>query len=292
MKLNSLNKNANSNLKENVNFFFNSDPIQSAPKPQPSSTNHRSRRQIKKTKEDSFTSDINDDDDSFTNINHYPPQTDCAQSEDVIMEGNFLYRYALDQIELDGTWSISSTYTKEKFSYLFMKKTIPIQIPISKNEIDFTNPSSEYGTYLSLDKDKFILNLCTGNIFEVLLIPNQLLFNSILSFLSGEYHGFFVYYGKTIEDKFNLSFFFEDNQVRVTGDGTNNLGDFNVIGYVNFYTIKDQLVGENSVDSTVIKFGSARLTRIYHAFNESEQMRVMKSYQHSRKKYSEETSYI
>lgn len=208
------------------------------------------------------------------------------------MEGNFLYRYSLDQIELDGYWSISSTYTKEKFSYLFLKKTNSIQIPISKSEIDFTqhnsNTNQEYNKYLSLDKDKFILNLCSGNIFEVLLIPNQILFNSILGFLSGEYHGFFVYYGKTIEDKFNLNFFFEDNQVRLNGEGTNNLGDFNVIGYVNFFTIKDQLVNENSIDSDVIKFGSIKITRIYNAFNENEQMRVMKSYQHSRKKFNED----
>ena len=204
------------------------------------------------------------------------------------MEGNFLYRYALDQIELDGTWSISSTYTKEKFSYLYMKKANSIQVPISKNDIDYANQQNEYANYLSLDKNKFILNLCSANIFELLLIPNQLLFNSILTFLSGEYHGFFVYYGKTIEDKFSLNFFVEDHQVRLNGEGTNNLGDFSVLGYVNFFTIKDQLLGENSIDSSVIKFGSIRITRIYSAFNESEQMRVMKSYQHSRKKYSED----
>lgn len=223
------------------------------------------------------------------------------------MEGNYIYRYILDQIELEGYWSLSSSYSKEKFAYLFVKKTNLIQIPVLKTELNIlhnqppqnqtnegveesnnSDTSKDYEKYLSLNKEKVYINLCSGNIFEILLIPNQTIFSSVLDFLTGEYHGYFVYFGKTIEDKFNLNFFFEDNKVRITGEGTNNLGDFSIIGYVNFYTIKEQLVNDNNIDSDVIKFGMIKITRIYNAFNENEKIRVIKSYQHSRKKYDED----
>ena len=131
------------------------------------------------------------------------------------------------------------------------------------------------------------MNLCSANIFEALLIPDYELFKYILSFLSGEYHGFFVYFGKTIEDSFNLNFNFEDNQVRVSGGGKNNLGDFNIIGYVNFFTMKEQLLNNNDLNSEVIKFGMIKLTRIYSDFNSNENNRVIKSFQHSRKKFED-----
>ena len=252
-------------------------------------------------------------------------------NNEIVMEGNLFYRYGMDQIELDGLWSLSSEVAKCHFSYLLSSKQKVIQIHIDpkdlgvkennqiKNDgnINYTNSGQDQGQnipnqngdmnngnnqikdinnynvmmkcnkYYDPINKKYILNLCSANIFEALLIPDFELFKYILSFLSGEYHGFFVYFGKTIEDSFNLNFNYEDNQVRVSGSGKNNLGDFNIIGYVNFFTMKEQLLNNNDLESEVIKFGMIKLTRIYSDFNSNENNRVIKSFQHSRKKYEE-----
>jgi len=252
-------------------------------------------------------------------------------NDEIVMEGNLFYRYGMDQIELDGLWSLSSETAKCHFSYLLSSKQKVIPIFIDPKDLgikDFSqnnnmndgnnaqnqngdmnnnnNMSNEMNNPNNLKKNsynsnimmkcnkyydsinkKYILNLCSANIFEALLIPDYELFKYILSFLSGEYHGFFVYFGKTIEDSFNLNFNFEDNQVRVSGSGKNNLGDFNIIGYVNFFTMKEQLLNNNELESEVIKFGVIKFTRIYSEFNSNENNRVIKSFQHSRKKYEE-----
>ena len=260
-------------------------------------------------------------------------------NNEIVMEGNMFYRYGMDQIELDGLWSLSTETAKCHFSYLLSSKQKVIQIHIDpkdlginsisqndnngtnnqlqnqgkdinninninntnninnnniiKNQIRDINNSNNYNImmkcnkYFDVSSKKYILNLCSANIFEALLIPDYELFKYILSFLSGEYHGFFVYFGKTIEDNFNLNFNYEDNQVRVSGGGKNNLGDLNIIGYVNFFTMKDQLINNNDLESEVIKFGMIKLTRIYSEFNSNENNRVIKSFQHSRKKYEE-----
>ena len=223
-------------------------------------------------------------------------------NNEIVMEGNLFYRYGMDQIELDGQWSLSSETTKCHFSYLLSskQKVIPIHIDhngngVEKNENNNLNKNMmnnydimmKCNQYFDQTYKKYVLNLCSANIFEALLIPDYELFKYILSFLSGEYHGFFVYFGKTIEDYFNLNFNYEDNQVRVSGSGKNNLGDFNIIGYVNFFTMKEQLLNNNSLDSEVIKFGIIKLTRIYSDFNSNENNRVIKSFQHSRKKFED-----
>ena len=239
-----------------------------------------------------------------------------SDNNEIVMEGNLFYRYGMDQIELDGQWSLSSETSKCHFSYLLSskQKVIPIHIDpkdlgvkdpnsnsndannqekndinnnINKNVINNYDIMMKCNQYFDQTYKKYVLNLCSANIFEALLIPDYELFKYILSFLSGEYHGFFVYFGKTIEDYFNLNFNYEDNQVRVSGSGKNNLGDFNIIGYVNFFTMKEQLLNNNSLDSEVIKFGIIKLTRIYSDFNSNENNRVIKSFQHSRKKYDE-----
>ena len=240
-------------------------------------------------------------------------------NDEIVMEGNLFYRYGMDQIELDGLWSLSSETAKCHFSYLLSSRQKLIQIMIDPKDLgikDFSqnnnnmndgnnkqnqngdsNNNNNYNNnnniimksnkyYDDINK-KYILNLCSANIFEALLIPDYELFKYILTFLSGEYHGFFVYFGKTIEDSFNLNFNFEDNQVRVSGSGKNNLGDFNIIGYVNFFTMKEQLLNNNELESEVIKFGVIKFTRIYSEFNSNENNRVIKSYQHSRKKYED-----
>ena len=50
---------------------------------------------------------------------------------------------------------------------------------------------------------------------------------------------------------------------------------------------KDQLLNNNDIESEVIKFGMIKITRIYNDFNSNENNRVIKSFQHSRKKYEE-----
>ena len=350
MQNNTLNKNAESSPKsENVSKFLSNllYIILSSQKEPQSLVNTRSRRVIKKVKEDeSFISDINEifssqdkkshtknskkkeatsqNNKSSSNLNKdFLDEDEMNQmmpndNNDIVMEGNLFYRYGMDQIELEGQWSLSSETTKCHFSYLLSSKQKVIPIHIDPKDLgvkDFNNYVQNINNANSQEKNennninktminnydimmkcnqyfdqtykKYVLNLCSANIFEALLIPDYELFKYILSFLSGEYHGFFVYFGKTIEDYFNLNFNYEDNQVRVSGSGKNNLGDFNIIGYVNFFTMKEQLLNNNSLDSEVIKFGIIKLTRIYSDFNSNENNRVIKSFQHSRKKYDE-----
>ena len=324
------------------------------------SLNTRSRRIIKKVKEDeSFVSDINEifsgqekkshstknqkknnssnsqHNKSSSNLNKdFLDEDEMNQmipndNNEIVMEGNLFYRYGMDQIELDGVWSLSSETAKCHFSYLLSSKQKVIQIHIDPKDLgikdmnqninnegnqanqqiqnqnkiqncDMNNMNNEIkdnnnynnimlksNKYYDPNNKKYILNLCSANIFEALLIPDYELFRYILTFLSGEYHGFFVYFGKTIEDSFTLNFNYEDNQVRVSGRGKNNLGDFNIIGYVNFFTMKEQLLNNNDLESDVIKFGIIKFTRIYSEFNSNENNRVIKSFQHSRKKYEE-----
>ena len=376
MQNNTLNKNAESSKKaDNVSISLNRKiyyliNINLQKEPQ-SSVNTRSRRIIKKVKEDeSFISDINEvisgqekkpknqkknqnassnsQNNKSSSINKdFLDEDEMNEmipndNNEIVMEGNLFYRYGMDQIELDGVWSLSSEVAKCHFSYLLSckQKVIKIHIDpkdlgikdISQNNNDGGNSNiqgqSQYinnqngdinhniannnmngneikdmnnnginniynimmnNKYFDLSCNKYILNLCSANIFEALLIPDYELFKYILTFLSGEYHGFFVYFGKTIEDCFNLNFNYEDNQVRVSGSGKNNLGDFNIIGYVNFFTMKDQLLSNNAIESEVIKFGVIKLTRIYSDFNSNENNRVIKSFQHSRKKYEDFT---
>ena len=268
-------------------------------KNEPNQINKRSVRQIKKVKpDDSFISSLNDSEEIISSKNSQNNiqsenilRDNLIEEDEIVMEGNLLYRYTQDQIEIEGTWSMSSEKEKNKpykFSYLLSqnKNKEVIQIPIKKEDIDFSfyEPSINASKYMSNDNEHFILNLCNANIFEILLIPNQELFNNILTMLTGEYHGFFFYFSKTIEDRFYLNYTFEDNQVRVNGKGNNNLGEFNFLGYVNFFTIKEQLLENNNLESEVINFGKIKLIRNYNAFNTNENNRVIKSYQHSRKR--------
>lgn len=84
----------------------------------------------------------------------------------------------------------------------------------------------------------FPLIVCSANVFELILIPHEYIFKTVLNYLSGEYHGYFMYYHKTIEDRFYVNFNLDAGQVRINGEGTNNLGNFNVLGFVNFYSSK------------------------------------------------------
>lgn len=209
------------------------------------------------------------------------------------MIGNLQYRYNLDQIELEGTWGMNNDSARERFSYLFLKKHDKISCAIKKDEIEFSSFSDES----SLQRDELVVNICSANLFEVVVIPHPNIFRVLLQFLSGEYHGFFMYYDKTIEDRFMLNFFLEEAQVRISGDGSNNLGSFNLIGYLNFYRTKgnlffivEEIVMRNDMESEVILLGEFKMSKIYNAFNPNENFRVIKSYQHKKKKSNSDVS--
>ena len=300
-------------MKEDESFISDINEIFSAQDKKPHSKN--SKKKETNSQNNKSSSNINKEFLDEDEMNQILPN----DNNEIIMEGNLFYRYGMDQIELDGQWSLSSETSKCHFSYLLSSKQKVIPIHIDPKDLGIKEPNNNLNDnvqeknemnnmgnmnkgiinnydimmkckqYYDQTYKKYVLNLCSANIFEALLIPDYELFKYILSFLSGEYHGFFVYFGKTIEDYFNLNFNYEDNQVRVSGSGKNNLGDFNIIGYVNFFTMKEQLLNNNSLDSEVIKFGIIKLTRIYSDFNSNENNRVIKSFQHSRKKIDEYT---
>ncbi len=169
---------------------------------------------------------------------------------DIIMTGNLIYRYSLDQIELEGFWSLNNDVTRERFSYLFIKKCDKITCPIKISEIEQTynsssNSNNEHSENIKalnnsntnsnkinqikslcgdealnpnfVYKDEYYLSICSANLFEALTISHPVVFNCITNYLTGEYHGFFFYYDKTIEDRFYINFDYDDNQVRING---------------------------------------------------------------------------
>jgi len=161
-------------------------------------------------------SEINEYEENNYSINNERPEfSHVGESFDVIMTGNLIYRYALNQIELEGFWKINNNSEKESFSYLFQNSHEKCCCVIKKKDIEFST-KEEYKSWNSKDDD-YYLNICAANIFEVVLIPNENVFKNLLSFVSGEYHGFFIYYEKTIEDQFVLNFSLDDNQIKITG---------------------------------------------------------------------------
>jgi hypothetical protein len=203
------------------------------------------------------------------------------RNSDIVVEGFLIYRYGINQLELEGSWYMSSEpAVKERLSYLFMKPAdYYIDMNIDRNEI--------HGQGEQLITNNKI-KICTANLFECIIINRQNVFEHVLSYLTGEYSGYFMYYGKTIEDRVTLQMSLQESLVRVSGEGTNNLGNFNVIGYMNFYRTKENLLEKNDLDNEYIKFAEFKLTKIYTAFNPNENYRVIKSFQHRRKKADDE----
>jgi hypothetical protein len=130
------------------------------------------------------------------------------ENADIVMTGNLVYRYTLDQIELEGMWSINADKTQEKFSYLFLKKydKLICKLPAELIDKSETNHKGDYQ-----------VNICSANLCEAILINNANMIRAALQFLCGEYHGFFMYYDKTIEDRFYLNLLLNDNQIRLSG---------------------------------------------------------------------------
>lgn len=149
------------------------------------------------------------------------------------MNGKIFYRFTANQIELDGFWSMSSEPNKERFAYLFKKPADKIDFYIDKNEVKSSHLSSREDS-----KKMFQLHISTCNIHELLLINNSRLYTQILNFISSDYHGYFIYFSKTIEDSFYITFEQTNGQTKISGKGTNNLGSFSLVGYAKFYSTK------------------------------------------------------
>ena len=135
------------------------------------------------------------------------------------MEGYLLYRIESDQLELEGNWSMSNDETKERFSYLHLKDNPHINCPISLSEIYYSdNYDSNFSqAFTNNMRNVYNLNISSSNLTEAILIPHGGIFKAILNFLSSEYHGYFLYFNKTIEDRFGLNFTYENNQIRIDG---------------------------------------------------------------------------
>lgn len=136
-----------------------------------------------------------------------PNLMDKNPSNDIILDGFLIYRFSNDQVELEGSWFMSNDQGKERLSYLFLKPNEYIKCEISPEDIE---GSDEKG------KSSYI-KICSSNLFECIIINKYEVFNSVLSYLCGDYSGYFMYYGKTIEDKVSLSFSIQDSLVRING---------------------------------------------------------------------------
>lgn len=206
----------------NLNNFISKENLSESNEDRYPGENKRSRRQIKKAKKES-TESVNENSprESLSNIQiNSKFIEEQSESVDIVMEGYLIYRHELDQLEFEGSWCMSNDATKESFSYLLLKEKQNITCPVKIHQIDFTGieSSGDYlKKYLSQPREEYYLHICAANLYECLSLPHNVIFNTILTFLSGEYHGYFLYYNKTIEDRFFLNFSLEENKVRING---------------------------------------------------------------------------
>lgn len=233
-----------------------------------------------------------------------------STNNEIQMDCNLIYRYELNQIELEGSWGMSSSELTEKVSYLFIKSNEKHRVllknsmispsvtseaiePNSKNgEQDGQAKKKELIFYTSKDlENMFPLDICSANLIEVLLINNQFLTNEALKFLSNEYSGYFVYFSKTIEDRFTLQMTLNDSLVSIEGQGINNLGRFRLRGYMSLYRNKEEILRNNNVNDSCVKLGKMKLTKTYVVFNPNENNRVIKSYTHRKREVTQLISY-
>jgi hypothetical protein len=145
--------------------------------------------------------------DEEENLNEEINYLNSDEPNDIILEGNLIYRYGNNQVELDGVWYMSTDQnTREKLSFLFQKTNEYLDSSIKSEEI--LDP---------INNRDFNIKICCANVLECITINKLNLFERVLHFLSGEFAGYFMYYGKTIEDRANLSLVLEDSLVRVNG---------------------------------------------------------------------------
>ena len=234
------------------------------------------KKEKKKKKNNSNSIIISDDEEEKVNNNKNKRpkyEEDYENNEDannnnsgeIINEGYLIYRYSSNQIELEGNWYVATDPNwKERVSYLFSGSQLTKQIP------------------LSIENNETNVFMCSANLIECLQI--DILFKSCLEFLTGDYSGYFMYYSKTIEERFKMNLDVQDSLVKVFGEGTNSLGNFNLSGYMNFYRNKEVIIEKNNIEDQIIKIAEFKINKIYTMFNPSENEKVIKSYNHRRKK--------
>ena len=238
------------------------------------SDNEKKAKTKKKNNSNSIIISDEDDEKIYTNKNkkvkteeiddNYEEENNNNESE-IVNEGYLIYRYSSNQIELEGNWYVATDPSwKERVSYLFSGSQLTKQIP------------------LNIENNKINVFMCSANLIECLQIDS--LFKFCLEFLSGDYSGYFMYYSKTIEDRFNINLEVQESLVKVFGSGTNSLGNFNLTGYMNFFRNKEVIIEKNDLRDQVIKIAEFKINKIYTMFNPSENEKVIKSYNHRRKK--------
>jgi hypothetical protein len=176
---------------------------------------------LKNSKENNTDSERDEENDGdYINENYNNNEEDS--SSDIIIDGNLVYRYSTNQIELEGNWYMNADPSiKERVSYLFLKSNEFSDCYISKEEI-VTDPTNNKNTsntasnHTPYHRD-FKIKICAANLIECILLNKIEVYDSVLSFLSGEYAGFFMYYGKTIEDRVNLNLSLQESLVRISG---------------------------------------------------------------------------
>ena len=187
---------------------------------------------------------------------NYEENNNSSENE-IVNEGYLIYRYSSNQIELDGNWYVvNDPALKERVSYLFSGSQLTKSVP------------------LIIENNETNALICSANLIECLQL--NILFKSCLEFLSGDYSGYFMYYSKTIEDRFKLELEIQDSLVKVFGNGTNSLGNFNLVGYMNFYRNKDVIKEKNNIQDQVIKLAEFKINKIYTKFNPTENEKVIK----------------
>ena len=240
------------------------------------------KKKKKKRGNGSLKNIVLSDDDEDIGENMYQPKkkkakninnesTDNLQQDsnenksEIINDGYLIYRYSSNQIELDGNWYVANDPSwKERISYLFSgsQKTKEIKLNIENTDIN--------------------INMCSANLVECIQL--DILFQNCLEFLNGDYTGYFIYYSKTIEERFNINLDIQDSLVKISGTGNNSLGNFELNGYFNFFRNKDIIKEKNSVEDQVIKIAEFKINKNYTLFNPTENEKVIKSYNHRRKK--------
>ena len=193
-------------MKEDESFISDINEIFSAQDKKPHSKN--SKKKETNSQNNKSSSNINKEFLDEDEINQILPN----DNNEIIMEGNLFYRYGMDQIELDGQWSLSSETSKCHFSYLLSSKQKVIPIHIDPKDLGIKEPNNNLNDnvqeknemnntgnmnkgiinnydimmkckqYYDPTYKKYVLNLCSANIFEALLIPDYELFKYILSF--------------------------------------------------------------------------------------------------------------
>ena len=188
-----------------------------------------------------------------------------SPSSEIINDGNLIYRYSSNQIELDGNWYVANDPSyKERISYLFSGSQMTKEIK------------------LNIENTETIINMCSENLVECIQL--DILFKNCLEFLNGAYSGYFMYYSKTIEENFEINLDIQDSLVKIEGKGKNSLGDFTLNGYFNFFRNKDIIKEKNNIEDQVIKIAEFKINKNYTMFNPTENEKVIKSYNHRRKK--------